>query len=97
MKTKFTKGKLLIKEQGDANEYCILTEQGKWIAAVKLNGEMTISQQREMMNLMSAAPDLLEACKSIQEYWNTPQAGSLNDHIEHSLKLIESAIKKATP
>ena len=31
------------------------------------------------------------------EYWNTPQKGnlSLNDHVEHSLKLAEKAINKA--
>jgi hypothetical protein len=46
--------------------------------------------------LIAAAPDLLEALKSIVDYWNTQQKGSMNDHITHSLKLAEAAIKKAT-
>ena len=48
-------------------------------------------------HLIAAAPEMLKALQSIVEYWNTPQKGnlSLNDHVEHSLKLAEEAINKA--
>lgn len=48
-------------------------------------------------NLIAAAPLMLKALQSIAEYWNTPQKGnlSLNDHVEHSLKLAEEATNKA--
>lgn len=46
--------------------------------------------------LIAAAPELLQALQSIAEYWDNPQKGSLNDHIENSLKMAELAIKKAT-
>ena len=50
----------------------------------------------EKAKLIAAAPDLLEALQSIVKYWNTPQQGSMNDHIDHSLKLAQAAIEKAT-
>ena len=52
--------------------------------------------KRDDAKLIAAAPDLLAALQCIVDYWNTPKKGSLNDHISHSLKLAEAAIKKAT-
>jgi len=46
--------------------------------------------------LIQAAPEMFEALKSIVEYWNNPQKGSLNDHVAHSLQLAELALNKAT-
>lgn len=46
--------------------------------------------------LLEQRNELLEALKSITYYWNTPNKGSLNEHVEHSLKLAEQAIKNAT-
>ena len=31
--------------------------------------------------LIAAAPELLEALESITDYWESPQKGSLNDHV----------------
>jgi hypothetical protein len=47
------------------------------------------------MKLYAAAFEMFLALKSIVEYWDNPQKGSLNDHVEHSLKIAELAIKKA--
>ena len=94
---KGTGGKWILKQQGDANEYCIVTDDMKWVSAFKLNGEQRVETQLANMNLFTAAPEMLKALQSIAEYWNTPQKGnlSLNDHVEHSLKLAEEAINKA--
>lgn len=45
--------------------------------------------------LMATAPRMLEALISIVNYWNTPQRGSINDHINHSLNLAEKVIDEA--
>lgn len=45
--------------------------------------------------LISAAPDMLEALQSIAEYWDTPQSGSLHQHVLHPLELAQKAINKA--
>jgi len=85
--------------------------QGEWInlgyrvdvdVADGLSGICVMSEwmpKEEMeanAKLIAAAPELLAALLSITEYWITPQKDSLTQHIEHSLKLAEKAIKKAT-
>ena len=94
---KGTGGRWVLKQQGDANEYCIVTDDMKWVSAFKLNGEQSKETQLANMNLFTAAPEMLEALQSIAEYWNTPQKGnlSLNDNVEYSLKLAEKTINKA--
>lgn len=59
------------------------------------SGVPTKKQALANARLIAAAPDMFEALKSIIDYWNNSQKGSMNDHIEHSLKLAEAAIKKA--
>lgn len=34
-------------EQGEANEFCLVTSAGKWVVAFRQNGEMMPDQQRE--------------------------------------------------
>lgn len=46
-------------------------------------------------NLILSAPDLYKALKSIVDYWDNPQKGSLQEHINHSLKIAQEAIDKA--
>ena len=93
METKHSKGKWLFKEQGDANEYCILTEDNKWVAAFQLNGEQTVEQQRSNAKLMAAAPDLLEALKELKKWvCRLEDWEGIDPPVEQAL----NAIKKAT-
>lgn len=52
---------------------------------------------KEDAQLIATAPELLEVLQSIIKYWSTPQNNklSLNDHVEHSLKLAKQAVDKA--
>lgn len=95
MQVNYTKGPWRFHENGDGS-YTILTEDNKWVIAFIQNGEKWNEEQIATAKLIAAAPDLLEALQIIVEYWNTPQEGSMNDHIDHSLKLATAAIKKAT-
>jgi hypothetical protein len=67
--------------------------EGAHIAEIAARSEESLANAQ----LIAAAPEMLKALQSIVEYWNTPQKGnlSLNDHVEHSLKLAEKAINKA--
>lgn len=50
----------------------------------------------EMAKLIAAAPEMLDALRSIVNYWNSPNKESLSYHINHSLIIAAEAIKKAT-
>lgn len=61
METKHTPGNWIFKEQGDADEFCIVTDESLWVAAFKLNGIQTLERQRANGKLMAAASDMYEA------------------------------------
>ena len=64
---KHTKGNWELKTQGDANEYCIITDENKWVTAFRMNGEQTVHEQMANAKIMTAAPKLLEALKELHE------------------------------
>lgn len=86
---KGTKGKWVLKEQGDVNEYCILTDQMKWVSAFKLNGEQGREEQMANMNLFAAALDLLNACMVAKKEIELGTADQL------TLDILYDAINKA--
>ena len=57
-----TKGRLSIKENGDANSYALLDESGKWLLSILHNGEKLTSVQRETMRRVAAC---WNACEGI--------------------------------
>lgn len=90
METTHTPGNWIFKEQGDADEFCIVTDESLWVAAFRLNGIQTLERQRANGKLMAAAPNLLEAC---QKVFQSKRGESLSFEVLDSLY---EAIKKAT-
>lgn len=52
------------KAQGDANEYVVL-DGGKWVAAIRLNGEMTVARQEQVMNGIASVHDLVAVAQYV--------------------------------
>jgi hypothetical protein len=59
-----TPGPWEFKGQGDADEFVMLTHDGKWIIAFRQNGELMTATQRANAKLMAASPRLLEALQN---------------------------------
>ena len=90
MKTTHTPGPWLLVEQGDANEYAVLTPDKKeWVIAFRLNpGRPIYAQEKANAKLIAAAPDLLEALLNIEND---------DDRIPSNIwEMRNQAIKKAT-
>ena len=49
-----TKGRVTFKEDGEANHYSMLTEDGRWWLALLANGEMTTERQRANFRRLAA-------------------------------------------
>lgn len=64
----------VVHEQGDANEFVILTPEGRWVIAFRLNGEMTTAQQRPIVQTIAAAPGLLDAARAALDLLMNPDA-----------------------
>jgi hypothetical protein len=79
-------------QQGDANFYVILHEN-KWLASIQFNGEQMEAKQMANLNVMAAAPELLEALTSIVEFWD---ANVPADYLSEQHKAARAAIAKAT-
>lgn len=59
--TQHTPGPWGALADGEAN-FCMLTQpNGRWLARVQFNGELSMITQAADQRLMRAAPDLLEA------------------------------------
>lgn len=91
METKFTKGKWILKEQGDANEYAIITQDNKWVVAFRLNGEQRIEEEKANAKLIAAAPDLFKACEEMIQYFDAENLSQCDAYYS-----IKNALKKAT-
>lgn len=57
-----TKEPWVCREQGEANEYCLLTSDGKWVIGFRQNGELLPAQQRENVRRIVAC---VNACANI--------------------------------
>jgi hypothetical protein len=81
------------REQGDADEFVMLTHDGKWIIAFRQNGELMTATQRANAKLMAASPKLLEAlrmadqritelCKMVCHLSDNPRKVRAEDYAE---------------
>lgn len=48
---------------GEANFYMINSQPNDWMMRVQMNGEIMVHKQMERIQLISVAPELLDACK----------------------------------
>lgn len=89
-----TPGPWKFHEQGDANDYCLLTHENNWVISFRQNGEMRNAEQRANAQLIAAAPDLLAALQSMEMALTgyTHQ----NDITANALAQCRTAIAKAT-
>lgn len=67
-KCKHTPGPWRLHEQGDANQYCLLTNDERWVIAFSQNGELHTPEQIANAKLIAAAPDLLDALIKAEEH-----------------------------
>lgn len=54
-----------VYEQGDADEFCILMDDKRWVIAFRLNGELYREQQKRVVDMIAAAPEMLAALKAL--------------------------------
>lgn len=62
---KHTPGPWVVHEQGDANDFCLLTTDGKWVIAFLQNGELMLEKQRANARLIATAPDLADLARNV--------------------------------
>lgn len=67
MNTKHTPGPWKFHEQGEANQFCLLTtNDNHWVIGLIQNGELWTDEQKANARLIAAAPELLETLKQAQ-------------------------------
>jgi len=69
-----TPGEWVFKEQGDSNEFCIITTDNQWVAAFRLNGIQTVERQRANGKIMTASKEML---KALEHIINIPEADGI--------------------
>jgi hypothetical protein len=67
--TAHTPGRITFKEDGDANHYSMLTEDGKWWLAILANGEQTSARQVANFRRLAACWNALQGIDT--EYLET--------------------------
>ena len=103
MNSRHTPAPWITKEQGDANQYWLMTKDGGWIMSVVHNGEKSTFEQLANMLLISSAPIMLEAIQSFVDDFETDYVlddGQIVDNpteifVAH-YKLFKAVIKLVT-
>jgi len=85
MENKHTLGPWVAHAQGEANNYALILEAGKWLAAIQFNGELLEQTQNANARLIAAAPAMLKALHRI-----THPAADESD-LEFALQVIDQA------
>ena len=85
MSTKHTPGRITFRDDGAANTYHLLTEDGRWWLAFLMNGEQVTERQRENLRRMAAC---WNACDGIST--EALEAGAAADLLEALRSMIET-------
>jgi hypothetical protein len=85
-----TPGPWVWREQGEANNWCIITNSQRWVIGFAQNGELATLEQKANARLIAAAPDLLGA--ALLAYVRLSKNTEANVDI---LKMLGDAIAKA--
>ena len=91
----YTKGPWTVIEQGDADEYCFIDVDKKWLLAFRHNGDHNLFDQRANIKLIASAPDLLEALESLTGIMKFMGEYLTDSGKQEVLKAL-NVIKKAT-
>lgn len=84
-----TPGPWVSHEQGNANEYCLLTNSKRWVIGFLQNGELMIPEQRANARLIASSPDLLIALERVTVFIES--AGLIPPCVREARKVIAQA------
>ena len=94
MELKHTPGPWVPHEQGEANQWVLLTPTGKWVLAFMQNGEIWNEQQKANVKLIAAAPEMLQALIDVRR--QILNAG-IPDGFDNAFDNINKLLAKALP
>lgn len=77
-----------VYEQGDADEFCLIMDDNRWVIAFRLDGGLYREQQKRVVNMIAAAPEMLAALKQAEQQIDYGQ-------IDAAHRIIVAAIAKA--
>lgn len=99
--SRFPEGEWRLVEQGDANEFVILSDNNRWVVAFRQNGEMHVAEQRALGLLMAASKDMyaaLDAADTAFAVLNVQDLGSqARACVRQTWPLVQDALVKANP
>lgn len=101
--TAHTPGPLAFREQGDANQYCLLTTDGRWVLGLLHNGEQRVEEQRANLERIcrtwNAHDELvaeLERARSLLAVCEGQFKGEFQSRVRACITNSRVAIAKAT-
>lgn len=99
--SRFPSGEWKLVEQGDADEYVILSDGNRWVVSFRQNGEFSSVDQRAIGLLMAASKDMYAALDAADTAFAVLQVQDLGSQargcIREAWPLVQSARAKARP
>lgn len=98
---KYVDGVWRLVEQGEANEFVILSDDNQWVVAFRQNGERHVEEQRALGHLMAASKDMYAALDAADTSFAVLQVQDLGSQarscVREAWPLVQSALAKANP
>lgn len=99
--SRFPEGEWRLVEQGDANEFVILSDNNRWVVSFRQNGEFSTVVQRVIGQLMAASRDMFAAIDAADTAFAVLNVqdlgGQARQCIREAWPLVQSARAKACP